>query len=108
MQIVLQIVRILIPHSVEILQCEPLRLENLLGTRESKAVEQAGFELIIRHSILLSAADIICSVPELIWNPILTDLSQKTSGILYSGPLENSAHRHMESGGIQHFKNAGI
>ena len=108
MQEVLQSVTVSIPHSMEVLQSEPLRFEYLLGAWQSEAVKKSGFELIVGHAVLLSAADVVFLIPELFANPVFAHLSKKSSGVFYGSPFENSAHGHMEGGRINHLKDARI
>ena len=81
---------------MEVLQGEPLRLEDLLRGREAKGAEHACHELVVGHAVLFSATDVICLVPEVLRHPILADLCKQSARILDCGPLEHASHRNME------------
>ena len=108
MKKIFKFVSICIPHSMEILQGKPLRLEHLLRTRKSKTIEQTCLKLIIGHTILLAAADIIFLIPELLAYPVFTYLSKETARILNCRPLENATYRNMECSRINDLQDARI
>ena len=101
-------VSILIPHPVEILERKPLRFKHFLRRRQPKRRKHPVHKLIVGHTVLLSAADVIGLVPEILRNPVLADLGQETSGIFDGGPFEHTAHRDMEGSRIDDAENTGI
>ena len=108
MKDVIQDIGILVPHSVEILQGKPLRLEDFFRRRKAEGSEHAGHELIIGQAVLLAAADVVGLVPEIFRYPVFAYLSQKTARILDCSPLENASHRHMECCRIHNAEDAWI
>ena len=108
MEVVFQIVGISIPHSMEILKRKPLRLEDLLRSRQAEAVQKTGLELIVGHAILLAAAYVVASVPELLRHPVFAHLCEQTARILYGRPLQDACHRHVEGGRIHDLEDARI
>ena len=108
MEVVFQIVGISIPHSMEILKRKPLRLEDLLRSRQAEAVQKTELELIVGHAILLATAYVVAPVPELFRHPVFAHLCEQTSRILYGSPLQDACHRHVEGGRIHDLEDARI
>ena len=108
MENIFQDVSILVPHSVEILQCEPLRFEDLFGRRETESAQHTVHELIVGHTVLRAAADVVCLVPEAFRHPVFTHLGQQPAGVFYRGPFQNSSHRDMEGSRIQYAEDTWI
>ena len=108
MQIVFEHVGIGVPHSMEVLQGKPLRFEDLFRSGKAESCQQTCLELIIGHPVLLTAAYVICPVPEIFRYPVFADLSKQATRIFNRRPLQDAADRHMESSRINDLQNAWI
>ena len=108
MEDILKYICILVPHSMEILQGEPLRFEDLFGGWEPESAQHTVHEFVVGHAVLSAAADVVCLVPEIFRNPVFTYLGQQPAGVFYRSPFQNSSHRDMEGSRIQYAEDTGI
>ena len=93
---------------MEILESEPLGLKHLLRTGQTKPIKKSGLELIVRHAVLLAAAYVIYPIPEFLRHPVLTDLCKQTTRVLYGGPLQNAAYRHVKGSRVENLEDSRI
>ena len=75
-EVILQTVAIDIPHAVEIAGGEPIGIENLLWARAANSIQEEALELVVGDTILLTRADIIVVLPELLWYLITANTLQ--------------------------------
>ena len=96
MEIVLQLIAVDVPHTVEITGSEPIGVEDLFGFGATDSVKQQTFELVVREPVLGTGTDVVVVAPELFRHLRTADPFQESTAVLYRGPFQYAADRHME------------
>ena len=107
-QILLELIRVSIPLTVEVAEDEPVGIKELLGGADAESAEEQLFELEVGESVFLTAADVVELSPEVLGNVGLADVCKKAAGILNSCPLKHAVYRNMEHDGVDVLEDVGI
>ena len=108
MQVVLQIITVNIPHTMEITGRKPIGIKDTLGFRHADCIEQKAFEFIVRNAILLTGANIVVPIPKFRRHLIAAYALKQSPAIFYRCPLQDTADRHMEHDWVIVLKNSRI
>ena len=87
-QVLLELIRVSIPLTVEVTEDEPVGIKELLGGADAESAEEQLLELEVGESVFLTAADVVELSPEVLGNVGLADVCKKAAGILNSCPLK--------------------
>ena len=107
-QVLLKLIRVGIPLSVEVAKDEPVGIKELLGGADAESTEEQLLELEVSESVLLTAAYVIELSPEILGDIGIAEVCKKTAGILNGCPLKHAVYRNMEHDGIDVLENVGI
>ena len=108
MQNILQNVGIEVVLSVEVLQHKPVGIKNLFRPGTMDGIQHTGFKVVVGHTVLRAAADIVEPVPERDGHGIPTHPFQQTSGILHGGPLQHTTDGDVEHNRVEILQDGGV
>ena len=108
MEVVLQYVTVDIPHTMEVACGEPVGVEYTFGFGTSDGVEQQALELVVAEPILLSGADVIVAVPEVLGYVVSAYPFEQSAAILDGRPLQHAAYGYVEHDGVVVLEYGGI
>ena len=101
MQVMVQKVRVLVPHAVEIASGEPAGAKYLTRRRTVHGAEYQLLELVIAKPETPAAADVVEMFPERVGEVGQHQIAQQVAGILGRYPLQHSAYGYMEGYGFR-------
>ena len=93
---------------MEILEYEPVGVEDFFRFRTIGGLEDAAFEVVVGHTVFRAAADVIEAVPELRRHLVAADALEQTAGVLHGGPFQHALDGHVEHDGVEVLEDAGV